>query len=78
MSKLKCPKCGSTRLYQEISLVAKQKLNIDKNGRQQIYDRSNMRDNSFETIHCDKCDWNDLINPSPLRYGENCTDDYEI
>jgi predicted nucleic-acid-binding Zn-ribbon protein len=51
----KCPKCGSTRLYHEISVYAKQNVNTGR-----IYDvNKNNEDGWFEPLYCDKCGWTD-------------------
>ena len=51
---LKCPKCGSSQLYHEISVYAKLNINTGK-----VFDvnKSN-EDNFFDTVYCNKCEWN--------------------
>lgn len=51
----KCPNCGSTRLYNEISIMAKKNVNTGK-----IYSiNKDNEDNFFEPLYCDKCGWSD-------------------
>lgn len=49
----RCPNCNSTRLYNQISVVAKKNVNTGK-----IYgvDKT-YQDNFFEPIYCEKCGW---------------------
>ena len=54
MAKQKCPNCKSTRLYNEISVVAKQGVNTGK-----TYGITETIDNIFEPIYCEKCGWCD-------------------
>lgn len=56
MKKYICPKCKSTRVYQEVSVVAKRNMNTRK-----VYDVNKDKfDNEFcETLDCDKCGHND-------------------
>lgn len=54
MRRLKCPACKSTALYQEISVVAKMKLNG-----KMVYGVEMWNiDNAFEdSCGCEKCGW---------------------
>jgi predicted nucleic-acid-binding Zn-ribbon protein len=55
MKKQKCPNCGSTRLYSEISIMAKQNVNTLR-----IYDINKFNlDNAFQITYCEKCGWAD-------------------
>jgi len=59
----KCPNCGSTRIYQEISVVAKQNVNTNR-----IYDiNKNNIDNIFEPYYCEKCGWSDDLRFSKIN-----------
>jgi predicted nucleic-acid-binding Zn-ribbon protein len=57
VKKEKCPECGSTSLYQEVSLIARKRVN----GKKEVYkiDKYNI-DNVFQPYYCSKCGWNDL------------------
>lgn len=51
----RCPNCGSTRLYNEISIMAKKNINTAK-----VYGiNKDNEDNFFEPTYCDKCGWSD-------------------
>ena len=49
----RCPNCNSTRLFNEVSIVARKNVNTER-----IYgiDKNN-EDNFFEPIYCEKCGW---------------------
>ena len=50
----KCPRCGSKRLYSEVSVVVKRKISTER-----IYGLSQncIIDNFWELVYCDKCGW---------------------
>jgi predicted RNA-binding Zn-ribbon protein involved in translation (DUF1610 family) len=79
IARLKCPNCGSTRLYQEVTVVHRHKLNSkDEYDYIKSSSATSNTDTFFEPVYCDKCGWNDLDNPSTLRYGVNEGKDYEV
>lgn len=50
----KCPECASTKVFQFVSVGAKQELN----GRNKIYEYGHGgTDNVFETCGCEACGW---------------------
>ena len=53
--KEKCPNGKSTKIYQEISICAKQMVNTGR-----IFDinKANI-DNAFEPYYCQNCGWSD-------------------
>lgn len=54
--KLICPKCGSTAVWQEVSVVARAKLNATK--MLPYFVETNRIDNQFEdACGCSKCGW---------------------
>lgn len=67
--KLKCPRCGSTKLYNECSVIAKIKVNANKNGEYKIYDIVPQTDNIFAPTYCNDCGWCDS------GFEENTTDE---
>ena len=52
----KCPNCKSTRIYQVISICAKQSVNT---GRIYGLSKHNEIDNAFDPYYCEKCGWTD-------------------
>lgn len=51
-----CPNCGSKKIYQEVSIIAKQ---IVSTGKIIDVDKENI-DNIFEPYYCKDCGWSDL------------------
>jgi predicted Zn-ribbon and HTH transcriptional regulator len=51
----RCPNCNSTRLFNEVSIVARKNVNT---GRVYNIDKSN-EDDFFEPTYCEKCGWSD-------------------
>lgn len=52
----KCPKCKSTRIYQEVSVVAKRNVNTER-----VYDvnKEYIDGDYTEYLYCDKCGYED-------------------
>ena len=54
--KVKCPKCGSTQIYHEVSVMAKIMVNTNK-----VCDvDKNNTDNIFDPYYCKRCDWSNI------------------
>ena len=54
MAKRKCPKCGSLRLYREVSVVARLNINTDK-----VYNiEKDTFDGCYDIVYCERCGWN--------------------
>lgn len=56
MKKFRCPKCGSTAVWERVSVLAKYRINSPNSLPYDV--QKNVVDNQFEgDCGCSKCDW---------------------